>query len=79
MSYLWRGQGELQQARVKIMSVIKKEMPSTFSSCEKCGYDNGFHVAFEKEKNGGKVAIKLLCPNCKQVYDLGLQLKRPSG
>lgn len=61
------------------MNDIKKEIMGTVSACEKCGYTVGFHVAFQREKEEKEVAVKLLCPNCKQVYDLGLRLKQPLG
>ena len=76
MPYLWRRPGEFQKGRVKIMEEIKKEMPATFSSCEKCGYAIGFHLALEKMSEK-EVAVKLLCPNCKQAYDLGFRVPHP--
>lgn len=55
------------------MADIKKRIEETFSVCEKCGYTTGFHVSFRKEKDDGTVII-LLCPQCKQSYDVGWQV-----
>lgn len=54
------------------MAEIKKELQGIFSVCDKCGYTVGFHVSFFREEEG--VVIKLHCPNCKQVYDIGWKM-----
>ena len=38
--------------------------------CPACGYTRGFHVSFHNEE-GGKVSIRMICPNCGQSYDIG--------
>jgi hypothetical protein len=51
--------------------VIEKELGKAFHSCEKCGYERGFHVSFAGE--GGPQEIVLICPSCGQPYRVGWQ------
>jgi len=41
-----------------------------FRRCQKCGYSRGFHSSFKKE--GDKVKVIYICPDCGSAYDLGI-------
>ncbi len=60
------------------MEEISKKIMTPFSECEHCGYKNGFHVVLEPIKFSEQVHVKLKCPNCSQIYDIGwrTQLQR---
>jgi len=49
--------------------IIEKQIGKEFHTCEKCGYERGFHVSFERED--GECRITLICPNCGQRYGVG--------
>ena len=52
----------------------KVNVENEFKVCSKCNYSGGFHVIFEKIAGAANnFAIKLLCPNCHAVYDIGLK------
>ena len=57
------------------MKVVKKKIGKSFKVCPKCGYRNGFHIMFERLSKGKKerYKIKLICPNCSQVFDVGFK------
>lgn len=55
------------------MADIKKSLDKAFSTCEKCGYTIGFHVSFKKGEDNSTVII-LICPQCKQSYDVNWQV-----
>lgn len=59
------------------MAIEKHHMPvdGVWRDCPSCGHQDGWHVFF-KRANDPKVAyMHLLCPNCKNTFDLGLQLQ----
>ena len=43
--------------------------------CPNCGYKNGFHAMFEKIGASTSFSWKLICPNCKKIFDIGLKVK----
>ena len=57
------------------MKTVKKKIANSFKVCTECGYRDGFHIMFEKLSNGkkAKYKIKLICPNCSQVFDVGFK------
>ena len=40
-----------------------------FRKCPACGYERGFHVYFNKNKES--LSIGLICPDCGQSFDIG--------
>jgi transposase-like protein len=50
----------------KVNSVV---MEKEFKVCPSCGYKDGFHSMFKKEKNVSKWLF--ICPSCHNVYDIG--------
>ena len=54
---------------------IRKEVEDHFFACEECGYDGGFHVTFKKQDNAATFLIVLMCPQCKQTYDIDWQIQ----
>ncbi|KKR30722.1 MAG: hypothetical protein UT63_C0094G0003 [Candidatus Gottesmanbacteria bacterium GW2011_GWC2_39_8] len=59
------------------MKTVKKEIVNSFKVCPNCGYRNGFHLMFEKlgKTKKPRYKIKLICPNCSQVYDVGFKVE----
>ena len=53
---------------------IKRTVETVFEHCEACEYKGGFHVLLERvaSKGAHNVKLRLKCPNCAQVYDVGL-------
>ena len=49
------------------------EVGRELRACPKCGYQNGFHVAFERVGQGTRVAVRLVCPSCSAVFEIGLR------
>jgi hypothetical protein len=49
--------------------VIKKQIGKTFHTCDKCNYQRGFHVSFEKADSHHEIV--LICPNCGQRFRVG--------
>ncbi len=46
--------------------------------CPECGYQNGFHICFHREPSddeGSEVEVRLICPSCSTVYDVGLRCR----
>ncbi len=54
---------------------IKKEMEKHFYACESCDYAGGFHVTFKKTRKQKTHKIVLMCPNCRQTYDIDWQIQ----
>lgn len=54
---------------------VHKEMEGHFHACESCDYDGGFHVTFKKTDKSKSYLIVLMCPLCKQTYDIDWQIK----
>ena len=57
--------------------MLKHTVKVLWETCEKCRYGGGFHLALRpvktKEAAAGKTVQMLLkCPNCGQLYDVGL-------
>jgi hypothetical protein len=50
------------------------KVEQSLRSCPQCDYDRGFHVALERTEGpqGANVLVKLICPGCAAVYDVGL-------
>jgi len=57
------------------MQEIDKNIGTRYNKCEKCGYDRGFHVMLDPVKFSDRMAIKLLCPNCGQIFHVGLTVQ----
>jgi len=49
--------------------MMDRQIGKGLHSCEKCGYERGFHVSFEGDD--GDYQIILICPNCGQRYRVG--------
>ncbi len=54
---------------------VHKEVGKRFYACESCGYEGGFHVTFKKTGKPKSFSIILMCPQCKQTYDIDWQIK----
>ena len=54
---------------------IRKEVDDHFYACESCEYDGGFHVTFKKTGESKTLLIVLMCPQCKQTYDIDWQIQ----
>ncbi|MBN1902257.1 hypothetical protein JW926_13110 [Candidatus Sumerlaeota bacterium] len=57
------------------MPEIDKNITVTFNKCEKCGYEKGFHIMLDPVKFTDRLAVKLVCPECMQVYHVGFTIK----
>jgi hypothetical protein len=55
--------------------ITQIKIDKEFKICPECGYTNGFHVIFERiEASDGKnFSVKLICPSCGKIYDIGLK------
>jgi uncharacterized protein with PIN domain len=53
---------------------IRRKVATSFEKCEVCEYTGSFHVLLERvsAKRANNVKLRLKCPNCRQVYDVGL-------
>jgi len=45
-----------------------------FRICPVCNYKRGFHSSFKKE--GNKLKVIFICPNCGSSFDLGIMEER---
>jgi transposase-like protein len=45
--------------------------------CPECGYSDGFHVMFKKTHDN-LFEIRLICPSCHKVFDIGWHNPLPS-
>ncbi len=52
--------------------VITKKIGKEFHICDKCQYENGFHVSFESSNGGHEIV--LICPSCGQRYRVGWRI-----
>jgi len=50
--------------------VNKIEMDGEFKLCPSCGYQDGFHSMFRKDKDITRWFF--ICPACHKVFDIGL-------
>jgi len=50
--------------------VNKVEMDGEFKLCPSCGYQDGFHSMFRKDKD--ITGWYFICPSCHKVFDIGL-------
>ncbi len=53
---------------------IKRRVEPVFEHCSECEYKGSFHVLLQRVSGQGpcNVKLRLKCPNCEQVYDVGL-------
>jgi hypothetical protein len=57
---------------------LKRRVSGLFDTCEKCGYDRGFHYSVTSPQPGAepwlprRARVLLICPNCAQRYDVGI-------
>ncbi len=54
---------------------MQEETEGHFYGCESCGYDGGFHVTFKKTEKAKSFLIILMCPQCRQTYDIDWQIE----
>ncbi len=54
---------------------IRKEVEDHFYACESCEYEGGFHVTFKRTKESKTFLIVLMCPQCRQTYDIDWQIQ----
>ncbi|NIQ39265.1 MAG: hypothetical protein GTN81_11820 [Proteobacteria bacterium] len=52
--------------------VTERKINREFHICDKCQYENGFHVSFESKD--GYHEIVLICPSCGQRYRVGWKM-----
>jgi len=59
---------------MKSKKEIRRKVETVFEHCEACDYKGSFHVRLERvsAKGTNNVKLRLKCPNCSQVYDVGL-------
>jgi hypothetical protein len=50
--------------------VNKVQMDGEFKICPSCGYQDGFHSMFKKDKDITRWYF--ICPSCHAVFDIGL-------
>jgi hypothetical protein len=62
---------EAQEERIEAQRLT---VGQTLRTCPQCGYRDGFHVALERDDGPAdtNVVLKLICPSCDAVYDVGL-------
>jgi RNase P subunit RPR2 len=53
------------------MSITEKKVEEQWSVCDKCDYDRGFHVSFEKNES---YDVVLICPGCGQRYRINWKI-----
>jgi ribosomal protein S27AE len=51
--------------------VNKVQMDREFKVCPSCGYQDGFHSMFKKDKDD-ITRWYFICPSCHAVFDIGL-------
>jgi rRNA maturation endonuclease Nob1 len=59
-----------------MVKVNRVDMKNEFKICPVCGYGDGFHSMFEKLSGVEEISWKLICPDCHNVFDIGLKTKR---
>jgi hypothetical protein len=59
---------------MKAKKEIRRRVRVVFEHCEVCDYKGSFHVLLERvaARGANNVKLRLKCPNCAQVYDVGL-------
>jgi hypothetical protein len=57
---------------------IRKKIHSSFDTCDRCGYNGGFHCVPEPVKFSEHINMKLKCPNCSQIFNIGWIIKPES-
>lgn len=55
----------------------KLTVEQEFRVCPSCDYERGFHAAFVRLPSG-RFEVRLICPNCGAVYDIGLKVDLPA-
>lgn len=53
-------------------------MEKDFKVCPVCGYEDGFHSMFEREDERGGLSWKFICPDCHNIFDIGLKANIPN-
>lgn len=53
--------------------MIDKKVEDEFSVCDVCGYDQGFHVSFQKKD--GLYAVILICPQYGAKFKVNWEVK----
>ena len=63
------------------MPAIKDFVPREgYKKCKECGYEDGFHVVFLTDREAhDNMLMHLVCPGCKQEYNLGLKVSVVAG
>ena len=54
---------------------VHTKVEEYFHVCESCGYDGGFHVSFKKTDKSKNYLIVLMCPQCRETYDIDWQIQ----
>ncbi len=54
------------------------QVKDEFRTCTVCGYDQGFQVSFLR-KEGDRVQIVMICPECGARFDVGWQIALPES
>lgn len=54
------------------MEAVEKKIEPVFHVCDKCGYENGFHVSFVKQTEAYEVI--LICPQCGQRFKINWKI-----
>ncbi len=49
-------------------------MTDEFKVCPACGYEDGFHSMFKRDK--GVIKWLFICPACHQVFDIGSTIEQ---
>jgi RNase P subunit RPR2 len=61
---------QVKRQRLAIVEeVIEKLIGNKFHICDKCRYERGFHVSFERKDDHHEIV--LICPSCGQRYRVG--------
>jgi len=58
--------------------VKRLDVANWLRQCPECNYQNGFHVSFHRtaaDDQSGEVDVRLICPSCSAVFDVGLKAR----
>ncbi|HSL99744.1 MAG TPA: hypothetical protein VK944_06430, partial [Candidatus Limnocylindria bacterium] len=64
-----RGKGSDMRGKEKTPSPENVRVEEELSSCPRCGYGGGFHVAFRRR--GRSLNVFLICPSCSDRFSAG--------
>lgn len=56
--------------------IKKLEMGAEFRVCPSCGYRDGFHSMFKKDRDITRWLF--ICPSCHEIFDIGLTAEPPA-